>query len=231
MPSTKRIPSPRSCQWPRLSTVPAWSRRAGILSEQHGRDDERRPRSASTRDRALRGDQYAAEHRARSSRSGSRPSAGASSRSAGLRPSTRFGIPAYTAGRKKPVAIPASAASTTIAPALSANGSAQKTATRTRSDATSRRLRESRSTSGPSSNPITMIGRKSAIRSALTHVPDPVRSKTSTVSASAARYVPAPEPSVARRRRRSRVRGVRAPGVSPARRYQSGGSYSGSAGS
>jgi hypothetical protein len=32
-----------------------------------------------------------------------------------------------------------------------------------------------------------MIGRKSAIRSALTHAPEPVRSKMSTVSAIAAR--------------------------------------------
>jgi hypothetical protein len=47
-----------------------------------------------------------------------------------------------------------------------------------------------------------MIGRKSAIRSALTHVPEPVRSKMSTVSAIAARYVPVPEPSVASARRR-----------------------------
>jgi hypothetical protein len=46
-----------------------------------------------------------------------------------------------------------------------------------------------------------MIGTKSTIRSALTHVFEPVRSKTSTVSATAARYVPAPEPSVARKRR------------------------------
>ena len=43
--------------------------------------------------------------------------------------------------------------------------------------------RESRSTSGASSSPIRMIGRKSTIRSALTHLPEPVRSKTSTVSA------------------------------------------------
>jgi hypothetical protein len=47
-----------------------------------------------------------------------------------------------------------------------------------------------------------MIGKKSAIRSALTHAPDPVRSKTSTVSAIAARYVPAPDPNVATKRRR-----------------------------
>jgi hypothetical protein len=47
-----------------------------------------------------------------------------------------------------------------------------------------------------------MIGRKSAIRRALTHVPEPVRSKTSTVSAIAARNVPTPDPSVARKRRR-----------------------------
>jgi hypothetical protein len=46
-----------------------------------------------------------------------------------------------------------------------------------------------------------MIGRKSAIRRALTHAPEPVRSKTSTVRAIAARYVPAPDPSVATKRR------------------------------
>jgi hypothetical protein len=47
-----------------------------------------------------------------------------------------------------------------------------------------------------------MIGTKSAIRSALTQMPEPVRSLTWTLSATAARYVPAPEPSVARKRRR-----------------------------
>jgi hypothetical protein len=47
-----------------------------------------------------------------------------------------------------------------------------------------------------------MIGSSSAIRSALTQAPEPVRSKTSTVSAIAARYVPVLEPSVARKRRR-----------------------------
>ena len=36
---------------------------------------------------------------------------------------TRFGTPAYTAGRKKPLASPATAASATIWPALVANGS------------------------------------------------------------------------------------------------------------
>jgi hypothetical protein len=63
----------------------------------------------------------------------------------------------------------------------------QKTTARTRSDAISRRRRFSRSTSGAASSPIRMIGRKSAIRSALTHLPDWVLSKTSTVSAIAAR--------------------------------------------
>jgi hypothetical protein len=111
-------------------------------------------------------------------------------------------MPAYTAGRKKPVAVPIRPASTTIAVALPANGSTQKIAARTRSETISSRRRERRSTSGPNSRPIRMIGRKSAIRRALTHAPDPVRSKTSTVSAIAARYVPALEPSVARKRRR-----------------------------
>jgi hypothetical protein len=71
--------------------------------------------------------------------------------------------------------------------ALPANGRAQKTAARTRSETISSRRRESRSTSGAASSPIRMIGRKSTIRSALTQVFEPVRSKTSTVSATAAR--------------------------------------------
>jgi hypothetical protein len=74
-----------------------------------------------------------------------------------------------------------------IAVALPANGSAQKTAARTRSETISSRLLESRSTSGAASRPIRMIGRKSTIRRALTHAPESVRSKTSTVSATAAR--------------------------------------------
>jgi hypothetical protein len=71
--------------------------------------------------------------------------------------------------------------------ALPAKGSTQKTAARTRSDPISSRRRESRSTSGAARIPIRMIGRNSTSRSALTHLPDPVRSKTSTVSAIAAR--------------------------------------------
>src|SRR5919202_5018161 len=103
------------------------------------------------------------------------------------------------AGRKKPVAKPAAAASATICPALVANGSAQKTPKRTRSAATASHRRESRSTSGPKSRPMAIIGRKSAIRSALTHGPEWVRSKTSTVSATNASHVPRPEPKVARK--------------------------------
>jgi hypothetical protein len=88
-----------------------------------------------------------------------------------------------------------------ISVALPANGSTQKTPARTRSEAIRSRRRESRSISGPARIPIRMIGMNSASRSALTHLPESVRSKTSTVSATAARYVPAPEPSVARKRR------------------------------
>jgi hypothetical protein len=77
----------------------------------------------------------------------------------------------------------------------------QKITARTRSETISSRRRERRSTRGAATSPIRMIGRKSTIRSALTHAPESVRSKTSTVSATAARYVPAPEPRVARKRR------------------------------
>ena len=42
-----------------------------------------------------------------------------------------------------------------------------------------------------------MTGRKSAIRRAATHLPDSVRSQTSTVSATNASQVPTPEPKLA----------------------------------
>jgi hypothetical protein len=60
--------------------------------------------------------------------------------------------------------------------ALPANGSRQKTTSRARSEPIIRPRRERRSTSGPSSRPTRIIGRNSAMRSALTHVPEPVRS-------------------------------------------------------
>ena len=43
-------------------------------------------------------------------------------------------------------------------------------------------------------SPSTIAGRKSAIRSALTQVPEPVRSQTSIVSATNASQVPRPDP-------------------------------------
>ena len=77
---------------------------------------------------------------------------------------------------KKPLAKPTTSASATIVSGLGANGSAAKAARRTRSDAIRSRRRERRSTSGPSSRPMTIVGRKSATRSALTHRPESVRS-------------------------------------------------------
>src|SRR5438093_2889525 len=113
--------------------------------------------------------------------------------------STRLGRPAYTAGLKKPVAKPATPASATIVPAEFANGSAQKTRKRTRSEATISPRRENRSSSGPRKSPTTTAGRNSTIMSALTHGPESVRSLTSTTSATVASRVPRLEPSVARK--------------------------------
>ena len=62
----------------------------------------------------------------------------------------------------------------------------------TRSDDDQQPPSRERSTSGPNSNPIRMTGRKSAIRSALTHSPEPVRSKTSTVTRSRPERCPRP---------------------------------------
>src|SRR5581483_9903397 len=111
--------------------------------------------------------------------------------------STRFGRPASTAGRKNEFATPATPASTTIAGALSTNGSAAKTARRDRSAITSRRLRDTRSISGPAVRPTATDGSSVTTRSALTHHADPVRFFTSTVSAIVAIHVPSADPSVA----------------------------------
>ena len=115
---------------------------------------------------------------------------------------TRFGSPAYAAGRKKPVAIPATAARATIWAALVVKGSAAKTPKRTRSALTINRRRESRSISGPTRMPIAKVGSMSAISSAAIQPEECVRLQMSTSSATSASQVPAPEPSVARKRRR-----------------------------
>ena len=100
---------------------------------------------------------------------------------------TRFGIAALAAGKKKPVATPVTAASTTRPVALSTNGSAAKTPKRARSATIMSRRRESRSMRGPSRNPMRTIGRKSAMRSAAIHSPDSVSSLIWSTRATAAR--------------------------------------------
>ena len=89
---------------------------------------------------------------------------------------TRFGIAAFAAGMKNPVATPATAASATIAVGLSTNGSAANTPKRARSEPIISHRRDSRSTSGPSRSPITTIGRNSVIRSAATQTLESVLS-------------------------------------------------------
>ena len=76
-----------------------------------------------------------------------------------------------------------------------------------RSDATISLRREKRSTNEPRSRPITIIGTKSATRSAATHLLECVRSQTSTISAMTASLVPRPDPTADRKsRRNSRAR-------------------------
>ena len=99
---------------------------------------------------------------------------------------TRFGSPASAAARNSPVATPATPASATIAVADPANGRAANTPKRMRSDAIISLRRESLSTSGPRRNPMTTMGRKSAMSSPATQRPEPVRAFTSRVSATAA---------------------------------------------
>ena len=67
---------------------------------------------------------------------------------------TRFGIAAFAAGKKNPVATPVTAASTIKPSALSTNGSAANTPKRTMSATIMSQRRESRSTSGPSRKPM-----------------------------------------------------------------------------
>ena len=97
------------------------------------------------------------------------------------------------------MAKPTTAARATICPGASANRSATKTPTLTRSEPTIRRRRSKRSTRGPNASPMTTAGRKSATSSALTHSGECVRSYTSTVSAITASQVPRPETVVARK--------------------------------
>jgi hypothetical protein len=90
--------------------------------------------------------------------------------------STRLGSPAYTAGWKKLVAIPATRARRMICKTDVVNGNAQNTPALARSAAISTRRRGRRSMSGPIRSPITTIGANSTTRSALTHAALPVRS-------------------------------------------------------
>ena len=187
-----RKPSATSAQCPRLSAFPCWRSAAEIWTTRHA---DRRKLAAFS--------QYARSgpEAATTTPPTSVPamivnwSAVRSSEFArgSISSETRFGRPAYAAGRAKPEAIPAISASATICQALTANASRTNTASRVRSAPTSRRFRESRSTSGPSSRPIATPGRKSAMSSALTQTAEPVRSLMSITSATTAIHVPSPE--------------------------------------
>ena len=194
-------PSRRSRQWPRESAVSLWSIRAGMRAISA---------AEATNDTALI--QYAtcgpAAPASSPPRTGpiaqltfsrlcSSPFAAASS-SAG----TRLGTPANTAGRKNPLARPATTARTTIVAGRAVNGSAQKTPARIRSAATISLRRSSRSISGPSVSPTTSVGSQAATRTPPTQRPEFVRSLMSIASAIAARSVPTLEPRVARASRR-----------------------------
>ena len=111
--------------------------------------------------------------------------------------------------------MPITAARATIVVAFGANGSAQKTPKRTRSDPISKARRERRSTSGAASRPTSNVGRMSAISSALIHNGECVRFSTSIWSATSASHVPNPEPSVARKSERKPGSRPRSPSRRP----------------
>ena len=150
---TSPSPSRRSAQWPLVIGSSDLNVAAGM----------RETRSAETRNVAAF-TQYAVlgPHAASSKPAEAGPtvqamcSTVASSEVACSRSSseTKFGSAAHTAGRKKPVAIPLTAASATISAGSSTNGSATNVPARTRSETIISRRRERRSTSGPSVTPI-----------------------------------------------------------------------------
>ena len=133
-----------------------------VIGSSELNDDRRDPRDEERRDdegrrvHPVRGarppgrEEQAGATRARPSTRCARPSRGARSPARGRRPRRGSGAPAQTAGRKKPVATPLTAASATISAGSSTNGSATNVPARTRSETIIRRRRESRSTSGPS---------------------------------------------------------------------------------
>jgi len=90
------------------------------------------------------------------------------------------------------LATPETNASATISFALEVNGSAEKTATFARSEATIIDLRGQRSRSGPSRTPITIAGRNSAMSRALIQEPEWVRSKTSDLQRDRRQICPQP---------------------------------------
>ena len=152
---TSPSPSRRSAQWPlrdrlvRAEAMPPGSARRAAPRRGRSPRSPSRPSSAP-RPRAARRPRIGPTVQATCSTV--ERSEVACSRSSSP---TRFGSPAQTAGRKKPVAIPLTAASATIAPARRRTASATNVPARTRSETTISRRRERRSTSGPSVSPIT----------------------------------------------------------------------------
>ena len=95
--------------------------------------------------------------------------------------------------------------------ALVVNGSAKNTPARTASETTRIQRRETRSMRRPAKKPMTMMGRNSTIRSALTQFASSVRPPTSMTRATKASHVPMLEASVARNSRRKAGASFRRP--------------------
>ena len=143
---------------------------------EHDRDDERHridrvgrrrpgPRPSGSRRRA-----------ARSPSSGSRPPAAARWRAGSSASGTRFGHARRRrpGGRSRSRGLRRTRGRRSIA-ALGANGSATKTPTRSASAAIISERRSSRSRSGPSRSPTTIVGRNSTMKTAATQRPELAR--------------------------------------------------------
>ena len=117
--------------------------------------------------RARERDDHAAEDRPDERSPASRSPAGATCPRRAPAPSTRFGTPASTAGRKNELAMPATAASATIAFGAVDERQRANTTSRTTSAPTISRFRERRSTSGPATRPTITVGRKVTMNRAL----------------------------------------------------------------
>ena len=198
--STRSMPSRTSLQCPRDSDSSDWRRRAGMRATRTAENEERHGVDPVRRIRAGRREDHARDHRA----DDPGEVLDADQQRVRLRQIVLVGDEVRQArihGRAEEAGRdPGHGRERDERRRRVHERERAEDAARTRSAATISRRRWKRSTSGPSTSPITTIGKKSATRRAATQRPGARQGEdVRAVSATAARYVPNAEPALARK--------------------------------